>query len=197
MAERARRASGRLIGEVLPQFVENKLEPLPLRTFRIERMVDALRHMARAEHIGKVVIQARRAQRVRRPRTCAPRRRHVSGHRRPGRLGPEGGPLAGRPRRAPPGLAGPVLHRRHESASRNSQSSKRPASKSRSAAATSAIGRRLPPCCAEIGNRAAAVARHLPPGRRAGRRRPPRADSRAVRPRHGRQRCSARGTCTS
>jgi NAD(P)-dependent dehydrogenase (short-subunit alcohol dehydrogenase family) len=31
---------------------------LPVRAYRIERVVDALRHMARAEHIGKVVIQA-------------------------------------------------------------------------------------------------------------------------------------------
>ena len=47
-----------LLGEVLPQFMERKLDPLPLRAFRIQRAVDALRHMARAEHIGKVVIQA-------------------------------------------------------------------------------------------------------------------------------------------
>jgi acyl transferase domain-containing protein len=47
-----------LMGEVLPQFVRRELEPLPLRAFGIRRVVDALRHMARAEHIGKVVIQA-------------------------------------------------------------------------------------------------------------------------------------------
>jgi NADPH:quinone reductase-like Zn-dependent oxidoreductase/NADP-dependent 3-hydroxy acid dehydrogenase YdfG len=47
-----------LMGEVLPQFVQRQLEPLPLRTFGMRRVVDALRHMARAEHIGKVVIQA-------------------------------------------------------------------------------------------------------------------------------------------
>jgi NAD(P)-dependent dehydrogenase (short-subunit alcohol dehydrogenase family) len=47
-----------LMGEVLPQFVQRELEPLPLRAFGIRRVVDALRHMARAEHIGKVVIQA-------------------------------------------------------------------------------------------------------------------------------------------
>jgi acyl transferase domain-containing protein/NADPH:quinone reductase-like Zn-dependent oxidoreductase/NAD(P)-dependent dehydrogenase (short-subunit alcohol dehydrogenase family)/acyl carrier protein len=49
---------GRLLGEVLPQFAEKKLDALPLRAFRLERTVDALRHMARAEHIGKVVIRA-------------------------------------------------------------------------------------------------------------------------------------------
>ena len=51
-------AVGRLLGEVLPQFVDKKLQPLPLRTFPMPRVVDALRHMARAEHVGKVVIQA-------------------------------------------------------------------------------------------------------------------------------------------
>ena len=45
-------------GEVLPQFADKTLQPLPLRTFPMPRVVDALRHMARAEHIGKVVIQA-------------------------------------------------------------------------------------------------------------------------------------------
>jgi NADPH:quinone reductase-like Zn-dependent oxidoreductase len=47
-----------LMDEVLPQFAEKTLEPLQLRTFPMPRVVDALRHMARAEHIGKVVIQA-------------------------------------------------------------------------------------------------------------------------------------------
>ena len=47
-----------LLGEVLPRFVEKKLDPLPLRAFRMDRTIDALRHMARAEHIGKVVVRA-------------------------------------------------------------------------------------------------------------------------------------------
>jgi acyl transferase domain-containing protein/NADPH:quinone reductase-like Zn-dependent oxidoreductase/acyl carrier protein len=49
---------GQLLGDVLPQFAEKKLEALPLRAFRLERAVDALRHMTSAEHIGKVVIRA-------------------------------------------------------------------------------------------------------------------------------------------
>ncbi|MCE5303540.1 MAG: SDR family NAD(P)-dependent oxidoreductase [Planctomycetaceae bacterium] len=57
MAERPKQV-GELIRAVVPQFVDKKLVPLPLRTYRIQRIVDALRHMARAEHIGKVVIQA-------------------------------------------------------------------------------------------------------------------------------------------
>ena len=87
-----------LMDEVLPQFVQHNLEPLPLRTFGVRRVVDALRHMARAEHIGKVVIQAAAEKDPAQRGLRAPRRRHVSGHRRPGRLGPESGPLAGRSR---------------------------------------------------------------------------------------------------
>jgi NADPH:quinone reductase-like Zn-dependent oxidoreductase len=51
-------AVGRLLRAVMPQFEDRRLAPLPLRTYRIERTVDALRHMAKTEHIGKVVIQA-------------------------------------------------------------------------------------------------------------------------------------------
>jgi NADPH:quinone reductase-like Zn-dependent oxidoreductase len=47
-----------LMQEVVPQFEDRRLSPLRLRTFPIRRVVDALRHMARAEHIGKVVIEA-------------------------------------------------------------------------------------------------------------------------------------------
>jgi NADPH:quinone reductase-like Zn-dependent oxidoreductase len=47
-----------LMQEVFPQFEDQRLAPLPLRTYPIRRVVDALRHMARAEHIGKVVIEA-------------------------------------------------------------------------------------------------------------------------------------------
>jgi acyl transferase domain-containing protein len=57
MAEEPRTVKS-LMDDVLPQFAEKTLVPLPLRTFAIPRVVDALRHMARAEHIGKVVIQA-------------------------------------------------------------------------------------------------------------------------------------------
>ncbi len=49
---------GELLREVVAEFAEKSLEPLPLRTFRIPQIVEALRHMARAEHIGKVVIEA-------------------------------------------------------------------------------------------------------------------------------------------
>ncbi len=68
MAQEPQAVEG-LLREVLPQFADKSLgraearptetlQPLPLRTFPMPRVVDALRHMARAEHIGKVVIQA-------------------------------------------------------------------------------------------------------------------------------------------
>ena len=47
-----------LMREVMAEFAEGTLEPLPLRSYPIPRVVEALRLMARAEHIGKVVIQA-------------------------------------------------------------------------------------------------------------------------------------------
>ena len=47
-----------LMEEILSDFVEGCLQPLPLRSYGITHVVDAFRHMARAEHIGKVVIQA-------------------------------------------------------------------------------------------------------------------------------------------
>jgi len=57
MAEQAQTA-GQLMREVIPQFAEEKLVPPPLETFPIQRVVESLRHMARAEHIGKVIIEA-------------------------------------------------------------------------------------------------------------------------------------------
>jgi acyl transferase domain-containing protein len=57
MAEEPETVRG-LMDEVFAQFADQRLAPLPLRTFPVRRVVDALRHMARAEHIGKVVIEA-------------------------------------------------------------------------------------------------------------------------------------------
>lgn len=47
-----------LMREVMAEFAAGNLDPLPLRSYPIPRVVDALRLMARAEHIGKVVIQS-------------------------------------------------------------------------------------------------------------------------------------------
>lgn len=57
MAEEPRRV-GQLMREIAFQFVERKLDALPMREFPIQRAVDALRHMARAEHVGKIVLRA-------------------------------------------------------------------------------------------------------------------------------------------
>lgn len=46
----------RLFAELRRQFMERKLEPLPHKTFPIQKAADAFRYMAQAKHIGKVVI---------------------------------------------------------------------------------------------------------------------------------------------
>jgi len=47
-----------LLDAVAERFADGTFRPLDLRVFKIRRLVDALRHMARAEHLGKVVIEA-------------------------------------------------------------------------------------------------------------------------------------------
>jgi len=49
---------GELMREVASQFADGRLEPSPLATFPIQNAVEAFRHMARAEHIGKIAIEA-------------------------------------------------------------------------------------------------------------------------------------------
>ena len=45
-----------LFSSLLEDFARGDLKPLPLRAFKLENSGDAFRHMARAKHIGKVVI---------------------------------------------------------------------------------------------------------------------------------------------
>ncbi|MFM9067442.1 MAG: SDR family NAD(P)-dependent oxidoreductase, partial [Planctomycetota bacterium] len=47
-----------LFQTVMPYFNRGELQPLPSQTYPIQKMVSALRIMARAEHIGKLVIEA-------------------------------------------------------------------------------------------------------------------------------------------
>ena len=47
-----------LLDEVMPLFEQGTLVPLPLRSYPLRKIVDAFRHMARAEHIGKIVIES-------------------------------------------------------------------------------------------------------------------------------------------
>jgi thioester reductase-like protein len=46
----------RLLGEVMRAFEERTLEPLPYRVFPISQASEAFQHVARARHIGKVVL---------------------------------------------------------------------------------------------------------------------------------------------
>ncbi|MBT7303910.1 MAG: SDR family NAD(P)-dependent oxidoreductase, partial [Victivallales bacterium] len=49
---------GELLDAVAERFADGTFRPLDRRVFKIRRLVDAFRHMARAEHLGKVVIEA-------------------------------------------------------------------------------------------------------------------------------------------
>jgi len=51
-----------LLEEVIREIATGVLQPLPTRIYPIEDAIDALRLMARAEHIGKVVLQAAQPQ---------------------------------------------------------------------------------------------------------------------------------------
>jgi acyl transferase domain-containing protein/NADP-dependent 3-hydroxy acid dehydrogenase YdfG/phospholipid N-methyltransferase/aryl carrier-like protein len=48
--------TGSLLREVMKQFEEQTLRPLPHRVFPISKVRDAFRYMARALHIGKIVV---------------------------------------------------------------------------------------------------------------------------------------------
>ena len=58
LAQRPGLARG-MIEQVLQQFALNKLAPIPVRTFPVSRAADALRYMAEARQIGKVVLDMR------------------------------------------------------------------------------------------------------------------------------------------
>ena len=173
-----------LMQEVVPQFEDQRLQPLPLRTFPIRRVVEALRHMARAEHIGKVVIEAE----------------SLAGAGRTFWLREDGtylvtGGLGGLGLKVARWLA-------HHGA-RHLVLVGRSAPSEEAAAALQEIeqaGVRVAVRRCDVSRRdevaelllvdrrrTAAAARHLPPGRRAGRRRAARADARAVRPGDGGQ----------
>lgn len=46
----------RMFAELIQQFIDGKLQPLPHQIFPIQQADDAFRYMAQAKHIGKVVI---------------------------------------------------------------------------------------------------------------------------------------------
>jgi NAD(P)-dependent dehydrogenase (short-subunit alcohol dehydrogenase family)/acyl carrier protein len=53
-----------LLQETLRRFAESKLNALPHRTFPISRLPEALRHMAQAKHIGKLIVSMKDAEGV-------------------------------------------------------------------------------------------------------------------------------------
>lgn len=60
MAQRPELAS-QVFGEVMAQFAQGALAPLPYTVFGADQIVDAMRHMQQGRHIGKLVIDLRRA----------------------------------------------------------------------------------------------------------------------------------------
>jgi NADPH:quinone reductase-like Zn-dependent oxidoreductase len=46
------------LGVVMEAFERGDYQPLTLRVFPVERAVEAFRHMAQAQHVGKVVLVA-------------------------------------------------------------------------------------------------------------------------------------------
>ena len=56
-----------IVERLLERFANGELHPLPKRVFDLERASDAFRHMARARHIGKVVITPRTTEASRTP----------------------------------------------------------------------------------------------------------------------------------
>jgi acyl transferase domain-containing protein/ubiquinone/menaquinone biosynthesis C-methylase UbiE/acyl carrier protein len=56
-----------LLTQVLGLFASDDLRPLPHRVFPITRLVDALRHMAQAKHVGKLIISIRNSEGLRLP----------------------------------------------------------------------------------------------------------------------------------
>lgn len=66
---------GSLLRELLPQFESKSFTALPLRAFGIQQSILAFRHMARARHIGKVVVTAVAAS----PSVAAPGTIHEDG----------------------------------------------------------------------------------------------------------------------
>ncbi|MDJ0597118.1 MAG: SDR family NAD(P)-dependent oxidoreductase, partial [Pleurocapsa sp. MO_226.B13] len=56
VAEQNPRLIAQMLRELMLQFQQGRLQPLPYKVFPIDRVVDAFRYMAGAKHIGKVVV---------------------------------------------------------------------------------------------------------------------------------------------
>src|SRR6202012_2270579 len=43
--------------EIVGAFADGSLRPLPVETFELDAVADAMRHMAQAKHVGKIVLR--------------------------------------------------------------------------------------------------------------------------------------------
>jgi acyl transferase domain-containing protein/NADPH:quinone reductase-like Zn-dependent oxidoreductase/acyl carrier protein len=64
--------STRVFSEVMEQFAQEHLHPLPYTVFPAEHIVDALRHMQQGRHIGKLLIDLRQRPTLAQPAPSAP-----------------------------------------------------------------------------------------------------------------------------
>ena len=87
-----------MLDELCAALAAGELRPLPVATFPLAQVSEAFRFMAQARHVGKLVLRAARCR-----GRALPGRRHLLGHRWPGRAGARDGALAGALRRPPPG----------------------------------------------------------------------------------------------
>jgi acyl transferase domain-containing protein len=59
-----------ILNEIVGAFADGSLRPLPVETFELEEVGDAMRHMAQAKHVGKIVLRV--SANVEAPKTVAP-----------------------------------------------------------------------------------------------------------------------------
>ena len=111
LAEKRPDFCGRLLRDALAAFEGRGDAPIAKQVYTAGQLGEALHHMARAHHIGKVVIRLDAARhqsgRPSAHRRAAARRRHIRRHRRPRRDCPGHQSLARGPRRAASRAPGP------------------------------------------------------------------------------------------
>ncbi len=100
----------RLLGEVMRGFEDRTLRPLPCRVFPVSQAAEAFQHVARARHIGKVVLSLQDPEARAIPSTedsrDLPPGWHLLDRRRDGRVRPGDGAVDGPPGGAAPGADG-------------------------------------------------------------------------------------------
>jgi len=66
-----------LMAELMKDFENGFLKPLPLTVFPIEQVTDTFRHMAQAKHIGKIVVRHQASAHARRKADTGARKSHT------------------------------------------------------------------------------------------------------------------------